>query len=196
MKLYYSTTSPYARKVRVTIAELGLGAQVEMEVASPLAGDVVPNPLNKIPLLELDDGTALMDSPVICAWLEDFAGLSGVRDDAYWRDQRTVALSDGILDAAFNSVMELKRDDAQVSEFWLARWRDAITGTLKDLNVSASLDGERLRQGQVALGCALGYIEFRLSDINWRDTCPELSAWYECVRQRESFTSTDPSLPA
>ena len=161
MRLFYAGTSPYARKVRVVIAEKGLEAQVDGHLCSPF--DDVPelkavNPLNKVPCLALDDGTALYDSAVIVEYLDSLDSATRLIPGdgaARWTVLRQQALGDGILDAAFNTVVESRRPEAQQSPSWNERWRSAIDRSL------AAMDGEieslarqpNLAQGVCISGC-------------------------------------------
>lgn len=195
MKLYYSKTSPYARKVLLLAMSLGMGDRIELVLANPLdngAALISANPLNKIPALVLEDGTCVFDSPVIMEYLLDLAGRprSG---EGYFNDMRLLALTDGILDAALALVMEGRREDAEKSVYWQERWHGAIRRSLCHLE-DAWLG--RLQDGwntpAIAAACALDYLLFRLPEINWREAHPALSEWFESVSERQDFSETDP----
>ena len=194
MQLYYSKTSPFARKVRVLLSEHGLTERVQLEIVSVLEdAKSTPNPLGKIPCLITPDGDTVYDSPVICEWVEAYVtGADVTRDDAYWRIQKLQALGDGIMDAAFNTVMEKNRPAGQQSPFWNTRWREAIKRGVAEAAALVTPVGERLDRGQVAIACMLGYLDFRITDFDWRATHPSLAKWYEPVSQRESMVSTAP----
>ncbi len=194
MQLFYSKTSPFARKVRVLLSEHGLTDRVQLEVVSVLEdAKSTPNPLGKIPCLITPDGGTVYDSPVICEWVEAYVtGADVTRDDAYWRIQKLQALGDGIMDAAFNTVMEKNRPAGQQSPFWNARWREAIERGVAEAAELVTPVGGRLDRGQVAIACMLGYLDFRITDFDWRATHPSLAKWYEPVSQRESMVSTAP----
>ena len=119
MQLFYSTTSPYVRKVRVTMIEKGLAGHIDLRLANAHGVDEAlraANPLSRIPTLILDDGSALYDSPVICAWLDahgEGPELIPPAGAEHWAVRRTEALADGMLDDAVAVVMERRRAMAQ-----------------------------------------------------------------------------------
>ena len=197
MKLYCSPTSPYARKVRIVAAERGLAAAIEEITATPFENPVVAaaNPLSKIPALMLDDGSALYDSPVICEYLDSLGAgprLIPDRGEARWATLRLQALADGVLDAAFSSVMETRRPEAQRSQEWLTRWRAGIARAVTAAGVEPARTSAELNLGQITLACALGYLDFRHPDIDWRRAAPELAPWFETWAARPSFAATVP----
>lgn len=198
MKLYYSATSPYARKVRVLIMEQGLQDAVELVRADPMAENAatrIGNPLSKIPALELDDGTHLFDSPVIFEYLDHQAGgepLLPTDGARRWSVLKAQALGDGILDAALSLVMESRRPEEQQSEFWQARWISAIHRGVDDMAEDIQADEASFDLGRISYACALGYLDFRLPDLNWRAPHPDLVEWFSEISRRESFVLTVP----
>ncbi len=201
MKLYQSFTSPYARKVRVVIREKGLGGRVEEVEANPFEpSDALQgaNPLHRLPALTLDEGEGIdgvmFDSPIICAYLEDLAPeppLVGTGPER-WRALRGEALSDGMLDAAFAIVMERRRPEAEQSKTWQDRWAGQIMRAADVAEAESSLREGPLSIGQIGLGVALGYLDFRLPDLGWREGRPVLAAWYEEFAKRPSMIDTQP----
>jgi glutathione S-transferase len=198
MKLYYSATSPYARKVRVLIIEQGLQEAVELVRADPMAENAaskIGNPLSKIPALRLDDGTVLFDSPVICEYLDQQA-----EDDPLlpsdgadrWAVLTAQALGDGILDAALSLVMESRRPETERSAYWQDRWTAAIHRGVDEIAEDVARDRESFDLGRITYACALGYLNFRLPDLDWRGPHPRLLAWFEDTSARESFILTAP----
>lgn len=197
MKLYCSPTSPYARKVRIVVAERGIAALIEEVAVTPFENPVLAasNPLSKIPALVLDDGTALYDSPVICEYLDslgEHARLIPEAGDARFATLRLQALGDGILDAAFNVVMEGRRPEGQRSGEWLARWRAGITRAAAAAADEPARTAPGLNLGQVTLACALGYLDFRHPNIHWRTETPALDSWFKTWEARRSFNATAP----
>lgn len=200
MKLYHSPTSPYVRKVMVLLAETGQQDDVTLVPAAgtPVDAGSLPlaqNPLGKIPALERPEGPALYDSPVICRYLDDRAG--GRLYPAaprLWDTLVLEATADGIVDAAILMVYEWRvRPETARFEPWVegqwakvARSLDAIEGRWMS-HLAGPLD-----MGQVAVGCALGYLDFRHGDRNWRGACPALAAWYEGFAARPSMQATVP----
>ena len=198
MKLYYSATSPYARKVRVLIVEHGLSDQVTLERTDPMtetAAAKIGNPLSKIPALELEDGTSLYDSPVICEYLDhqvtDMPLLprEGARR---WAVLTAQALGDGILDAALSLVMESRRPETERSAFWQDRWTAAIHRGVDRIAEDVATDRETFDLGRITYVCALGYLNFRLPELDWRGPHPNLFAWFKDMSARESFVLTAP----
>jgi len=197
MKLFYSGTSPYSRKVRLVIHEKGLTQAVTCVACNPFENTPdleAGNPLGKVPTLILDDETPLYDSPVICEYLDTLTAnrLLPKSGMARWTVLRWQALCDGILDAAYNIVMERHRPAQEQSTEWITQWEtqirrslDAILGNLDTLPGCVSL-------AQLSLGASLGYLDFRLSDLGWRDQHPELTAWYEDFSSRDAMQNTQP----
>jgi glutathione S-transferase len=197
MKLYYSPTSPYVRKVLMTAIELGLRERIEIvpvHVSPVEPSDALnqTNPIGKIPALIADDGAELYDSAVICEYLDSLQGprLFPASGPARWQVLRQHALADGILDAAVLLRYETwlrpaplrwqEWTDGQSSK--IARGLDVLEGEV------AGLTG--LTIGSISIACALGYLDLRFGDMFWRDRRPQLSSWLEDFAQRPSFEST------
>lgn len=197
MKLLSSPTSPYARKARVLIIELGLESAIEIENVVPMENPAdlhSSNPLGKIPALVLADGSALYDSPVICEYVDaqngnKFLPTSG---DARWDCLRRQALSDGVVDASFNRTMERLKPAEQQSELWLGRWEAAIARSLIEMEKDVAGIGDRFDLGDVTAAAALGYLDLRHGDLNWRDGHGDLAAWFEAISKRPSLAATVP----
>jgi glutathione S-transferase len=198
MQLHYSTTSPYVRKVTVTAHELGLMDRIEL---LPTNGWEAPteltarNPLSKIPCLVTEAGLVLYDSPVICEYLATLAGgLLPKEGPERWHVLRNQALADGILDAAVNMFLEINRREPEMqSSWWLGLQQETIERALDALNDEQRTEAPDL--GQITLGCALGYLDFRFADMGWRDGRPDLEAWYAQFAQRPSMLATIPRDP-
>ncbi|MBT2333083.1 glutathione S-transferase [Variovorax paradoxus] len=198
MRLHWSPKSPYVRKVMVCAHELGLLPRLELvrSVAAMLKPNPVlmaDNPLSKIPTLVLADGRTLFDSAVICEYLNDTAGgaLFPVHGDARWQALRWHALGDGLLD-----VLILWRNERE-RELPLQVLMDAFElktrASLKLLDDEAKALGDApFCIGHVALGCALGYLDYRFGMLGWRGLAPRLAAWFEVLRARPSFQSSEP----
>ncbi len=204
MKLYYTSTSPFVRKVLLTAHELGLVDRLELTVLrpSPLAPDPVlslTNPLSKIPALVLDDGSTLYDSRVICEYLDGLRGhddgprLVPASGAERWRTLRLQALCDGILEAGILVFYErLQRP----TELQWAPWLDGQTAKVRQ-GLDA-LEGEveawsgPVDAAQIAAGATLGWLEFRNAVGDIRQGRPRLGAWYEAFSQRPSMQATWP----
>ena len=199
MRLYHSPTTPFGRKVMVLIHETGLPVEVVAVSGTPIAPGTLPldrNPLGKIPALERDDGRVLYDSRVICRYLDDLAG-SGLYGDkpGLWEVLVLEATADGILDAAVLMVYEARlRPEDKRYEAWIAAQWAKVTRALDAVEAGwiGHLAG-RLDMGQVALGCALEYLDFRHDARNWRDGRPQLAAWAAGFGQRPAMLATVPA---
>jgi glutathione S-transferase len=200
LKLIYSPTSPYARKVRVVLAEKKIECQsVEM---SPWTPDTrVPdfNPLGKIPVLMLDDDTALYDSRVIVEYLDDVSPVARlIPDPARQRIvvRRWEALADGMCDAAIGIVLERRREASQQSPDYVERQQRKLTAGLaemsRELGERTWCNGEAFTLADIAAGCMLGYLDLRHADIDWRGQYPNLAKHAEKLGRRASFADTVP----
>ena len=197
MKLFYSHTSPYARKVRLIALEKGLADQVETILVDTSAENpelFAANPLGKIPTLMLNNSEALFDSPVICRYLDSISEPSLYPDNSWqlWAALRWEALADGLLDAAYNLVMESRRPEGEKSPSNMTRWTTEIERTLRHINANLAQLGEEIIIAQLALGAAIGYVDFRLSSLLRTGEYPQLTTWYESFQQRPSMQTTRP----
>lgn len=200
MKLIGSLTSPYVRKIRIVLAEKKI--EYDLVLDSPWAeGTQVPalNPLGKVPVLVLDDDSTLYDSRVIAEYLDMVAPNNRLLP-ASGRERISVkrweALADGVLDAAVAAFLESRRPDGERSPSWIARQRGKTTQALKvmsqELGEQPWCHGNSLSLADIAVGCALGYVSFRLGDIPWSKEYPNLSQLYEKLMQRPAFVDTVP----
>jgi glutathione S-transferase len=199
MKLRYSTTSPYVRKVSVTAIELGLDDSIERvptNTMDPKSDHALDNPLAKVPALITDGGERLYDSPVICEYLDslhDGAGIFPPAGEARWRALRLQALADGILDAAILKMLETRRrPEALRWDGWIKLQGGKIGRALDQLEREAEALAGPLTIAQIAAGCALGYLDFRFPDEDWRTPRPALAAWYDGFSRRPSMRRTEP----
>jgi glutathione S-transferase len=202
MKLRYSPTSPYVRKVNVVAIETGLQDRIERVptvTADPASGLAKDNPLGKVPVLITDDGMRLYDSPVICEYLDGLHGrlkLIPSEGMARWTVLRQQALADGVLDAAVLRLLETRRPSAQQSTDWIEKQRGVILRSLDALEAEAKDLNGPLTMGQITIAVALGYVDFRFAGDKWRDRRPTLAGWYETFSQRPSMTATVPRDPS
>lgn len=200
MKLYYSPTSPFVRKVMVLLHETGQRDDVELldTTVTPPQPDpalMAKNPLSKLPALERAEGPTLYDSRVICAYLDDRAG-AGLYPGGTGRwDMLTLeATADGIMDAAVLMVYEgrVRPEDRQWHGWVEAQWGKVDRAlTALDDRWMTSLTGP-MTIGQIAVGCALGYLDFRHGDRDWRTGRAALAGWYAGFAARDSMTATVP----
>ncbi len=202
MKLRHSPTSPFVRKVMVTAAETGLTERIEListDLRDPDSDLPVDNPLGKVPVLITDDGTRMLDSPVICEYLDSLHHgnrLFPPAGDGRWRVLRLQALGDGILDAAVLCVMEGRRAPDQRSPAFVTKQKGKIAAALDALENEANGFGDAVDAGTVTVGVVLGYLDFRYSEDGWRTGRPALAAWYEEFAQRPSMVESAPREPA
>lgn len=195
MKLFKSDASPYARKAHAVAIEKGVASRIKFVTASPLDNPpdlIAANPLAKIPALVLDDGTALYDSPVICEYLDTLdpqKPMIPASGAARWKVLCEQARADGVTDAALLIVLERRRPEAERSAYWQARWRAAILRGVAEMAREAP---KTIDLGAIATGCALGYLDFRLGDIDWRTDNPSLADWFEALSRRPSMRETAP----
>ena len=197
MKLFSSPTSPYARKVRVLIIELGLADKIEVLSTPPMEDPQelhAANPVGKVPTLTLADGVALYDSPVICEYLDAQNGFRflPVEGEARWDCLRRQALGDGVLDAAFSRTAEKNKGEGERSQMWFDRWSNAINRSLEVMSRDLEIAGDRFDLGDVTYGCALGYLDLRHGDMDWREGRENLARWFEKISARPSFSETVP----
>ncbi|MSO84864.1 MAG: glutathione S-transferase [Rhodospirillales bacterium] len=201
MKLRYSPTSPYVRKVTVVAHETGLIDRIEIVPTNVWAADTDigrDNPLGKVPALATDGGEVLFDSPVICEYLDSLhtgAKLFPPAGGARWTALRRQALADGILDAGILRRLESTRHEPERSAAWIERQRAAVERGLNALEDEASALGAGVTIGHIAISCALGWLEFRFAADNWRARRPALAAWYATFASRPSMQKTAPKDP-
>ncbi len=177
-----SPASPFGRKVKLTASILNLSDRIEIVDADTLSpGDSIrqQNPLGKIPALILESGDVLYDSRVIVDYLDHLAGgerviPSGPERFAALRDQ---ALADGIMDAALLQVYEGRfRQEDKHEPKWVDHQADKVRRGLDHAEAHLSVPGQNLYIGQIALACALGYLDLRFGG-RWRESYPKLVAW-------------------
>lgn len=198
MQLFYSPTSPYARKCRVVARERDLMADVEEVACSPMEDPPElqrKNPLGKVPALILDDGTAIFDSPVIAEYLDGLGSgpaLIPAAGPARFKVLVAAALGQGVTDAAYLATSEARRPADKQSPEVVERYRAAIIRSLDHMmDHLKGLPGE-LTMGHIACGTALGYLDLRHGDLKWREGRAELAAWFEEFNARPSMQETVP----
>ena len=200
LRLHDSPTSPFVRMVKVTLRETGLLDAVEMAPASgtPVDPGSMPlgqNPLGKIPTLERSDGPALYDSRVICRYLDDLAGgrlYPG--KPRLWETLTLEATGHGMAEAALLMVYEARlRPEGGRSEAWVeGQWAKAARALdALEARWMSHLAGP-LDIGQIAVGCALGYLDFRHAERGWRTGRPALAAWEAKFAERPAMAATRP----
>ena len=199
MKLVASLTSPYARKIRVALAEKSLPFELEVDIPW-LADTRVPsyNPLGKVPALVADDGELWFDSPVIAEYLDTLAGPLLLPADraAALPVRQAEALADGITDAAVAAFLEgmrpAERQDPASIERQLGKISRGLAALEQRVAQRKGCAGEALSIADIAIGCTLGYLDFRFAHLGWRAAHPQLAAWAAGLLARPSFTTPAP----
>ncbi len=203
MKLIGSNTSPYVRKVRIVMAEKKLDYQhVQEDVWAADATIGESNPLGKVPCLVMEGGEAVFDSRVIVEYLDTLSPV-GKLIPSQGRERAEVktweALADGLMDAALLARLEATwsgRTEAQRSQSWIDRQMGKIHATLKSMSTGLAdksfCSGVHFSLSDVAVGCALGYLDLRFAQIAWRESYPNLARLQEKLVQRASFVETHP----
>jgi len=201
MKIFFSPASPFVRKCMVVAYETGLAGRIEKlpSAAHPVNRDrniVAVNPLGQVPTFFTDEGQPIYDSRVICEYLDHLAqgGIFPPASAQRWRALSEQSLADGILDAALLARYEAVVRPAQ------AQWDDWTRGQMDKIASALDYfeDAIRDRAGQVdigtiTLGCALGYLDFRFPDYDWRAGRGRLAAWFADFNQRPSMQQTLPT---
>jgi glutathione S-transferase len=200
MRLHYSYASPYVRKVMVVAIETGQESDVDLtpRKVSPVAplGEVNrDNPLGKVPCLVTDDGQALFDSRVICEYLDSRHDRPKLfpAGPARWPALRRQAQADGMLDAGILARYEtVLRPEERRWPDWIAGQKAKIARALDALEGEAEGFGDAVDIGTIAVGCALGWLDFRYAADDWRAGRPALAAWFERFAKRPSMAATVP----
>jgi glutathione S-transferase len=196
MKLAYSPASPYVRKVMACAIARGLDGRIEKWTIGTTDPALLPvNPLSKVPSLVTDDGAALYDSPVICEYLDslgDAPKLFPAAGPARWTALRQQALGDGIMDASQPRRREiaLPQDEGRIGYITLQRGK--VSRALDVLEAEAGTLGALATIGEITIGCALGYLDFRYANEPWRPGHPKLEAWYGRVVKLPPLAGTMP----
>ena len=199
MRLNHSAASPYVRKVMACAVARGLDGRIEKVTTNPHESPpelLGVNPLSKVPALLLDDGTALFDSPVICEYLDSLGDaprlFPAAGTPARWRALREQALGDGILDASVPRRREAGFPPDEGRSAFIARQREAVARAADALEAEAAFFGELRTIGEIAVGCALGYLDFRFAAEPWRPGHERLAAWYAQVSELPPLARTVP----
>lgn len=202
MKLIGSLPSPYVRKVRIVMAEKRLDYQFEQEDVWGQDRILQSNPLGKVPVLVMEGGEAVFDSRVIVEYVDTLSPVGRLIPER-GRERAEVrtweALADGLCDAAMLARLERTwpgRGEGQRCEAWIDRQmvkiHSALAAMSKGLGDKAFCSGIHFSLSDIAVGCALGYLDFRFPSIDWRTPHPNLAKLYEKLAQRQSFIDTVP----
>lgn len=193
MKLYFAPTSPFARKVRIAIRQLGLDGQVQEIAVDPWTSAELRqvNPLAKVPALQHDDGSVLIESAAICEYMDQEAQALGHNGaplfppagEARWTALRRQAVADGLCTAAARLYADEQRPAGERSPAVMQRQRETIAAALVHLKRDASwLDPKLQDIGAITVACALAYFGFRWpGSTGWRSAHASLAAWFDAV---------------
>ena len=201
IRLLGSLTSPYVRKVRIVMAEKRIDYQLELEdVWSPDTRILEANPLGKVPCLIMEDGGAVFDSRVIVEYLDGMTPVAKLippsgRERAEVRTWE--ALADGVSDALILTRLEqTQRPAEQQSHKWIERQMHKVHAGIKAMSHGLGdkpwCNGHAYSLADIAVGCALGYLDFRFRHIDWRRLYPNLARLNEKLAARPSFVDTQP----
>src|SRR5512134_1108855 len=200
MKLRYSPTSPFVRKVTVTALETGLHDRIERvptDTREPRPEFLADNPLGKVPTLITDDGLPLFDSRVICEYLDslhDGHKLFPVDIPARWRTLRLMTLADGILDAGVLRRMETLRPEKEQSPAWIEQQKTKVARGLDMLEREVPRFHRLVTIGQITVACCLGWLDLRYGTAeDWRIGRPLVADWYSMFMSRPSMVATVPT---
>ncbi len=196
MKLAYSPNSPYVRKCWASAIRRGIDGHIELwTIGTTDPALEAVNPLSKVPTLITDDGAALYDSPVICEFLDgvgDAPPLFPPAGPARWKALQQAALADGIMDATQPRRREvaLPQDEGRLT--YIAQQQRKVAQALDALEKDADSLGMLDTIGEITIGCALGYLDFRFSHEPWRPGHPSLEAWYARVSALPALARSAP----
>jgi glutathione S-transferase len=208
MRLIYSPISPFVRRVRAAAIELGLADRLTLEPIQVAPGRENReyaesiNPLRKIPALVLDDGQTLVDSAVICQFLDELAGggkLIPAAGSDRWRVLSQQAIAQGMAEAMVLIRYETAlRPEPLRWPAWIADQQDRFWSGLawfeRHASRTPSASVVAVDVADLALACCLGYVDFRYAELDWRSRAPHISAWYRTVASRPSLAETDPRV--
>jgi glutathione S-transferase len=198
MKLYYTTNSPFARKVLMCAIERKLDSQIERAVLNPWAeGNPVSkvNPAGKVPTLITDDGMTLYDSPVICEYLDSLGNapkLFPASGKERWQALRQHALGDALLDAMIARRLESRRPEGERSQGWMDRQLASVNRCLDAMEAQVAELATSVNIGHIAWLCALAHLDFRFANEPWRPGRTKLAQWYNDFAARDSAKGTIP----
>ena len=201
MKLYYSPTSPFVRKINVFAIEIGLDKNIEWVRTNPWQVEDIltaENPLSQVPTLITDDGMVLYDSSVICEYLDSLNSgtkLIPQQSKERWQALRLQALADGILNAGIHRFLEKKRTVEKQSDEWDTTQKKSVERSLDYLESTVSGWGNNLDVGVLSVACTLGWLDFRFANEDWRVSHEKLHTWFEEFSNRPSMSQTMPAEP-
>lgn len=196
MKLFFSHASPFARKCRIVLRLKGLLSQFDEIEATPLQNPselLAANPIAQVPAMILDNGVAISDSPLICAYLDRIGKGESLYGDNDLESRRIETLGDAIMETAVKIRMEQIRPPNEQSPNWIARWHDNLLRALfvaeKEIESNQS---EAINIGIISIVCALSYLDLRFKELDWANNFPKLMALQDKFEAEGEFIATFP----
>lgn len=197
MKLFYSHASPFARKCRIAIRLKGLLSQTNEIEATPLQNPpelLAANPIAQVPSLVLDNGTAVSNSPLICAYIDKL----GTGESLYGNDEletrRIENIGDAIMETAVKIRLEQLRPDGEKSQSWIKRWQDNLERTLAFAESQVkNIENDKLNMGNISIACALSYLDLRFPEYQWKGEYNNLKNMQSLLETKKEFIDTFPS---
>jgi glutathione S-transferase len=200
MTLHWSPRSPFVRKVMIAAHELGLADQIAcrrtvVSMTTPNLDLMPDNPLSKIPALKLSNGTVLIDSAVICEYLDSQAGggkIFPLAGPQRWTELSRHALANGLLDILILWRNERDKPAATQTASWLAAFHTKTAATLASFEqMTPSLQQDEFGIASITLGVCLSYLDFRFAFLDWLPAHPQLAAWHADFKARPSAVATE-----
>ena len=198
MKLFISSTSVFARKVRIVVREKGLEGRIEEIAAVPVEASpelVAANPISQLPALIDDDGQTWADSGLIAAWLDSQGAgprlLPDYGSEPYWRVRRVETAASGMNEMMAKIVYETRRSENERSPFWLKRWESNLMRAFAHAETLCP-SPDVFDMGTLSLGVMATFCDFRLTHIDWRAMAPRIAALQATLEKRQSFIDTYP----
>jgi glutathione S-transferase len=197
MKLRWSPTSPFVRKVVVLMKEKGIEDAIEKEKSNPLSREdraATPNPLGKIPCLVTDDGHPVFDSPVIMEYLDtvcDGPEMLPKSGDARWTVLRRQATADGMMESMVACFVESLKKPERQSAGILAHNKSIVFNGIAALEQEAASFGEAVDVGTISVAVALSFADQTFPEDDWRADNPSLAAWFDMFNRRPSMIETE-----
>ncbi len=193
MKLFFSPTSPYARKVLVVVHERGLVDQLELHRVDPWSDPEelrTASPLGRVPALVTRDGTAITESTIICEYLDGVGEHPSLFAPHRLEVLARAGMAQGLTDAAVATVLERRRPPDRQWDHWVERQLDAIRRTLLAIPVPP---GGRFDLGDISLASGLAYLDLRLPEFDWRQFNRGLAEWFDDISERPAMLATKPA---
>lgn len=198
MKLFISSTSVFARKVRIVVREKGLEGRIEEIAAVPVEASpelVAANPISQLPALIDDGGQTWADSGLIAAWLDSQGVgprlLPDYGSEPYWRVRRVETAASGMNEMMAKIVYETRRPENERSPFWLKRWESNLMRAFQHAETLCP-SPDVFDMGTLSLGVMATFCDFRLTHIDWRAMAPGIAALQATLEKRQSFIDTYP----